>query len=646
LNRNTLIGIVVVAVIAVSAVGYFLLKTPEPEPEPSTFTLSVDSSPVTGITITLDGDSRETPYSQELEEGSHTVAAPDTATVGDKNYNFTGWDDGVSSAQRSVNLASDISLTANYEEVEEEPEPEPEPTNATATISGFVKASDTGDPLQGATVVVDGKSVKTAADGAYSFNVTLGSYGVTVSLDGYDPKESSVQATEEKAYSLDFSLVASKVTLQVITRHGSDITREAELLFLQSDYAKKYNIEDIKWIGVGSTLWAETIRRKDDIDIGWGGGPVLFDVIYREDLTAPLVSDEVQEYLSQIPDKISGVPAKRIDDGDVHWVGAAISSFGFTINTQVLQQEGLPEPSKWTDLSNETYAVALPSAVIGTADPTLSTSNTRMFEIILQTHGWEEGWKILTLMGANSKIYDKSELVRDGAILGEIGAGTTIDFYGYTAQLQKPDVCRYIFPEDGTLINADPIALLTTSPHPQAAQAFIAWVLSPEGQTPWLNPNINRLPINPEVFEIPAGEARADLEEIYYKSQEAVIIEFSDDLALSYEFTMMYFFHSTLVRPQLKLIDAWMDITLAKEEGEITHAQFMELADQLSNPLLFEFVDPDTGETETFTEEYAIEISSKIMEDSTFNQNIVDEWIRASEARYDAVRAQLEALTP
>jgi len=72
----------------------------------------------------------------------------------------------------------------------------------------------------------------------------------------------------------------------------------------------------------------------------------------------------------------------------------------------------------------------------------------------------------------------------------------------------------------------------------------------------------------------------------------------------------------------------------------------MELADQLSNPLLFEFVDPDTGETETFTEEYAIEISSKIMEDSTFNQNIVDEWIRASEARYDAVRDQLEALTP
>lgn len=641
MNRNTLIGAAVILIVVVSATAYFMMQPSEPETP--TYILSVGSSPVSGIVFTLDDQNFETPHSEELEEDSYTIAVAAETAVGGKNYAFTGWEDGVTSSERSVDLSSDLALRANYEEIVDE---EPEPINITAVISGVVTSSETGDLLNGATVTVDGKSVKTDSDGAYLINVSLGAYDVSISLDGYEADESSVDATGEMTYTLDFSLVPSSITLQVITRHGSDITMKAEQMFMQSEYAEKYNIKDIKWLPVSSALWAETIRRKGDIDLGWGGGPVVFDIVYNEGLTAPLVSDEVQEYLYQIPDMLSGVPAKRIDDGDVHWVGAAISSFGFTINTQVLELEGLPQPTKWTDLANETYAVTLPSPVIGTADATLSTSNTRIFEIIIQTFGWEEGWKILTLMGANSRIYDKSELVRDSAIIGEIGAGTTIDFYGYTAQLQNPGVCWYVFPEDGTLLNADPIALLNTSPHPEAAQAFVAWILSPEGQIPWLDPNINRLPMNPAVFDTPEGQERPDLEEIYYMSQEAVIIEFSDELALSYEFPMMYFFHATLVRPQLKLVDAWIDVTRAKADGDITQAQFVDLVDQLSSPLLLEFTDPDTGETETFTEEYAQSIAEKLMTDVTFKTNLVDEWIEASEARYDSVRAQVAALIP
>jgi ABC-type Fe3+ transport system substrate-binding protein len=641
LDRNTQIGVVVIIIVVAGAAAYFMMQPREPETP--TYSMSVGSSPVSGITFTLDGQDFVTPYSEELEEDSYTVAVADETTVGGKDYVFIGWEDGVSSLERSVDLSSDLSFRANYAEIEdEEPEPEPE---GPAIISGVVKDAETDDPLEGVNIAVNGESATTASDGTYSLNVTLGLYDVSASIDGYEAEESSVDATEEKTYTLDFSLEPSSITLQVITRHGSDITRQAELLFLQSEYAERYNIKDIKWMGVSSALWAETIRRKGDIDLGWGGGPVVFDIVYNEGLTAPLVSDEVQEYLDQIPDMLSGVPAKRIDDGNVHWVGAAISSFGFTINTQVLEYEGLPQPTKWTDLANETYAVTLPSPIFGTADALLSTSNTRIFEIIIQTFGWEEGWKILTLMGANSRIYDKSELVRDSTIIGEIGAGTTIDFYGYTAQLQNPGICWYVFPEDGTLLNADPIALLNTSPHPQAAQAFVAWLLSPEGQIPWLDPNINRLPMNPAVFDTPEGQERPDLEEIYYMSQDALIIEFSDELALSYEFPIMYFFHATLVRSQLKLVDAWIDVTQAKADGDITQAQFVDLVDQLSNPLLLEFTDPDSGETETFTQEYAQSIAEK-MTDITFNTNMVDEWIEVSEARYDSVRAQVAALIP
>jgi len=326
LDRNTLIGAAVILIVVVSAAAYFMMQPREPEI--SIHTLSVESSPVSGLAFTLDGQNFETPHSEELEEDSYTISVAAETTVGGKNYAFTGWEDGVTSSERSVDLSSNLTLRANYEEIVDE---EPEPTNVSATISGVITSSETGNLLNGATVTVDGKSVKTASDGSYLINVSLGAYDVSVSLDGYKAEASSVQATEEATYTLDFSLAPSSITLQVITRHGSDITRQAELLFLQSEYAEKYNIQDIKWMGVSSALWVETIRRKGDIDLGWGGGPVVFDIVYNEGLTAPLVSDEVQEYLSQIPDMLSGVPAKRIDDGEVHWVGAAISSFGFTI---------------------------------------------------------------------------------------------------------------------------------------------------------------------------------------------------------------------------------------------------------------------------------------------------------------------------
>jgi ABC-type Fe3+ transport system substrate-binding protein len=330
------------------------------------------------------------------------------------------------------------------------------------------------------------------------------------------------------------------------------------------------------------------------------------------------------------------------------WVGSAISSFGFTINKEFLQSYGLPEPTTWMELGNETYAqfIDFPSvSAIGTADATLSTSNTRMFEIILQTYGWKDGWELLTLMGANSRIFDKSESVRDAAIQGSIGAGTTIDFYGYTAQLELPDLCKYILPQDGTAVNADPIALVSTSEEPEAAQAFIAWVLSPEGQEIWLDETINRMPINPAVFDTTLGQTRPDLEESYTRTLEAITIDFSDELALSYETAMMFFFKGTLVEAQIDLIDTWIELVDAEDAGDITHKEFLGLVEDLGNPLNIEFTDPETGGTVTFTESYAQSINDRITTDADFKSTLRDAWRAAAIVRYNAVLDDLYDLT-
>jgi hypothetical protein len=128
--------------------------------------------------------------------------------------------------------------------------------------------------------------------------------------------------------------------------------------------------------------------------------------------------------------------------------------------------------------------------------------------------------------------------------------------------------------------------------------------------------------------------------------KEARKIEFSDDVASSYEFTMMNFFKYTLVTPEQQLKDAWYELGTAKLDGDLTSAEFNALVDELTNPLLFEFTDPDTGETVTFSEEYAISINQKLIDDPEFKQAIVDLWTETAIARYSSVEDQVLSLSP
>ena len=109
---------------------------------------------------------------------------------------------------------------------------------------------------------------------------------------------------------------------------------------------------------------------------------------------------------------------------------------------------------------------------------------------------------------------------------------------------------------------------------------------------------------------------------------------------------MMNFFKYTLVTPETQLKDAWYELATAKLDGDLTSAEFKTLVDELTNPLLFEFTDPDTGETVTFTEDYAISINQKLMYDPEFKQAIVDIWAETAIARYRSVQDQVLSISP
>ncbi len=433
------------------------------------------------------------------------------------------------------------------------------------------------------------------------------------------------------------------VTLTIITRHEATIITKTKKIFLNSPIAKALGIVDIQPVYAGPEQWETYIQQAlqygAPIDIAWGGGPTLFNYIDDKGYIQPLDNNTYPEFnailyeVNKIPRKIAGAPTVKIgEDGYIHWIGAAISSFGFTINHKVIQQYGVPVPKKWIDLTKPEYARYLPQIPLtGIADPTKSTSNTRMYEIILQAYGWDQGWKILTLMAANAKIYDASSAVRDAVIRGEIAVGITIDFYGYTAMHQNPD-CEYIIPENESIVNADPIAILKGTRYPVQAAAFVAWVLSEYGgQQIWLDPDINRLPINARVFDTDIGQQRQDLKEAFMKATSTGVIEFNETLSYSTEKVMQQYFKATLVNAHPELQSAWAAIAQAYLDGKINDAEFNYLIDKLTAPIRFQ--DPLTGEEVTFTLDYAIKINPNITQGSIF-QALMSQWEEKARERY------------
>jgi len=433
------------------------------------------------------------------------------------------------------------------------------------------------------------------------------------------------------------------ITLTIISRHPSDILIKTRDLFLKSEVAKKYNIVDIKTIVIPSGLWKKYIEA-GRADVAWGGGPTLFDYLYKEGLLAPLTSEEVLEAIKQIPDEIVGVPMKRVGkDGKVYWVAAAIASFGFTVNHDRVRDYGISVPQSWRDLASPELGgvlIKFGEPALGIADPTASTSNTRMYEIILQRYGWEEGWKILTLMAANAEIYAGSGDVRDAVIRGEIAVGITIDFYGYTARLSNPK-CEYIIPRGESIVNGDPIALVKNSKHPIEAQAFIAWVLT-EGQKVWLDPSINRLPANPKVFETPEGKKRSDLLEAYQKTLKTEAMQFNDTEALLYEMVMQWYFKETLIELNKELKQVWKKLLTLYFEGKVSDEQFKQYGDRLGS--LLEFTGPQTGKKVLFSKEYAMSICDKFAKDPVFMDKLKRAWRDAARAKYSAILSELKAV--
>lgn len=291
-------------------------------------------------------------------------------------------------------------------------------------------------------------------------------------------------------FAVPLTLSAVEGTLTIVTSYPKDTTSTFKAAF-----EKKYpgvTVEMLKKKTTAGIKYLQETTGNNTSDMFWASAPDAFEVLKGDDLLV-----KYQLKVKGIPEKVGAFP---INDPDGYYKGFAASGYGIMWNTRYLKAKKLPTPAEWSDLKQPVY-----HGHVGMSAPSRSGTTHLTVETLLQGEGWEKGWAEWKAIAGNFKtVTERSFGVPDGVNSGQFGVGIVIDFFGLSSKASGFPV-DYVYPTVTTLVPAN-IALVKNGPNPEAAGAFIEYLLSPEGQELLLDPKIRRLPVNPATYaKAPAG---------------------------------------------------------------------------------------------------------------------------------------------
>jgi iron(III) transport system substrate-binding protein len=296
-------------------------------------------------------------------------------------------------------------------------------------------------------------------------------------------------------------------SLVIMTAHQEAIRHEFADAFATYYHQKTGRTAGIEYLTYGGS---DIVKYLDEVhkrmfkekgtygvDLVWGGGDYLFEAqLKKPGYLAPIQFDAA--FLKEVyPEPtLTGLPLYDLDPkAGPSWFGTALSSFGIVYNRDVLKCLGVSEPKTWKDLADPKLA-----GWVCLADPTRSASAKQAYMVIVERamadasaagrtedSGWADGMGLIRLISANARLYtDSSSVVPIMVSQGDAAAGMAIDFYGRSqANAVGNDRMGYVEPENATIINPDPIAMVKGAPNRAVAEEFIRFVLSPEGQRLW-----------------------------------------------------------------------------------------------------------------------------------------------------------------
>ena len=198
-------------------------------------------------------------------------------------------------------------------------------------------------------------------------------------------------------------------------------------------------------------------------DVWFGGGVDSFMVAAEDGLLEAYISPEAQ----YIDDKFK--------DPDGYWTGVSIVLVTLVVNKDLAESKGITIPQTWEELIDSKYKgeILMPNPGISGTAYTFITS-------ILQMLGEEKGWEFLDKLDENAPYYaERGSEPPQKAGLGEVMIGVSPDGIGVKREGYPVEV---IYPSDGTAWWHSPVAIIEGTNNLEAAQKFVDWTLTAEGQ--------------------------------------------------------------------------------------------------------------------------------------------------------------------
>lgn len=304
-----------------------------------------------------------------------------------------------------------------------------------------------------------------------------------------------------------FESSSNRRFIVIVTPHNEQIRDEFAQAFSRWHEKRFGEPVDIRWdLPGGSSEISRILRKRHataqergqstvDTDILFGGGSYEFDKLSRPTSRPDGGTGEPVLQVAAIAQgaieqafPIEVVSGRRLYHEEKRWFASAVSTFGLIYNTDVLDGLRAPVPTDWQSLADPRLR-----GWVALANPEQSGSVSTAFETILLRVGWLDGWRILRRAGANARsLAGVSSDIPKRVAMGSCAIGVCIDFYARTeastleaVSLEAAQRLGFVAPLGQSVIDPDPVAMITGAREPELALHFIEFCISRDGQALW-----------------------------------------------------------------------------------------------------------------------------------------------------------------
>ncbi len=256
----------------------------------------------------------------------------------------------------------------------------------------------------------------------------------------------------------------------------------------------------------------------------WWGGPA-------DGFIAANNAGLLEAYKPKLFDKI---PAQYRDPNGV-WTGIYVGALGLAVNTKVLKDKNLPEPTSWADLAKPMYKGQISMAHPASSGTAYTMVATQAF---LNNKDLEKTFAYLKQFHANVLQYQKTGAAPARiAGQGEVAIGVVFSHDTVAAIEEGFKDLKVVFPSEGTGYEIGGEALVKNAPDPIAGKTFLDWALSVKAQELAATFKAYQIPTNPDAKVSEKSVKLSTVKTVSYDFQwagdnkKAIVDRFSNEVA-------------------------------------------------------------------------------------------------------------------